>query len=400
MTTIDRYFVRRLAVATIAVTAGFSGPIILVSLINQFPLIAVSTTLLWPALYGISCMILLHSMPALVPGAIIWVYGQFLADGTIVTMYMAGRSAFAVKMPAIIVSLIAVAAGYGLSCHFAPDSAKYIHDLLFVLRKDLSPDLLEAGKFNQIGRDGQVIFFERKVDGNRIAKVFIRQVESDDEQNTSVERTYIAEHGFFQGIQGSRWVVLTEGTLFITKNEDDIRKVDFREFYWHPTAYFGGNTVRHYKIFDEMTTTEFLESRDAAMAEPRPAREWVREAAKRFLVPLLALIHTVFGLALLTLFGAMTERRGYITSLLNGLVILLHALIIILIEIVGQLHASLIWAVAALLCLELGAAILMMTAGPRYLLQSYLDNLELPRIRLFERIELFFSDRAADTPSR
>ena len=174
MRTIDRYFVRRLAIATLAVTAGFSGPIILVWLINQFPLIAISATLLWPALYGISCMVLLHSVPALVPGAIIWVYGQFLADGTIVTLYMAGRSSLAVKMPAIVISLVAVAAGYGLSCFFAPDSAKYIHDLLFVLRKDMSPDLLQAGKFNQIGRDGQVIFFEQKVDSDRIAKVFIR----------------------------------------------------------------------------------------------------------------------------------------------------------------------------------------------------------------------------------
>ena len=388
MSTVDRYIFSRLGLAALLATLGLSGPIILVTLINQVPLIAISGRLFWPALYGIGCMILFHTLPILVAGAIVWVYGQFMAEGVIVTLYMAGRSTFAVRLPAILVSLVAVAGGYLLSLHFAPDSAKYIHDILFALRRDMSPDLLEAGKFNEFGQGGQVIFFERKVGNNQIAQIFIRQVENNPANGETTERVYTAEQGVFGGTQGDRWVALVKGSVIIARQRaSDVRKVEFRELVWRPLVGYGEGAVRGYRIYDELNTSDFVAKRQAALAAPKLAREWAKEAVKRFCIPLLALVHTLFGLELLALFGSMTDRRGYQTSLLNGILLAVHVIVVLLAEIVGQVGFSLVWLVLALILLEAGSTLALMNPALRRRVQTMLDNSTLPRLALFVRLE-------------
>ncbi|MEZ5840198.1 MAG: LptF/LptG family permease [Hyphomicrobiales bacterium] len=378
MKTVDRYMTRRLALAALLATVGLSGPIILISLMTHVPLISVSASLLWPALYGISCMILFHTMPILVAGTIIWVYGQFLAEGVLVTLYMAGRSTLAVKLPAILIGLMAVAAGYVLSLHFAPDSAKYVHDVLFALRRDMNPDLLQAGKFNQFGRDGQVIFFQEKVGHDQITKVFIRQVETDGEPEPLQEKVYTADHAIFGGGHGDRWVALLDGSVVIARRgAKQIRKVDFNQLKWRPVAALE-QMGRGYNFYDELATPEFLSARAAAFETGKGAREWAKEAVKRFALPLLAIAHTLLGLELLTLFGLMTDRHGYFAAFLCGAVLTIHLAIVLVTEVIGKVDANFAFVALALIGAEIGLAATLMLGGGRRFVQDLAWRLSPP----------------------
>ncbi|HQF32039.1 MAG TPA: LptF/LptG family permease [Hyphomicrobiales bacterium] len=399
MKTVDRYMTRRLAFAAVLSTVGLSGPIILVSLMNHLPIFSVSSALLWPALYGIGCMILFHTIPILVAGTIIWIYGQFLAEGVLVTLYMAGRSTFAVKLPAFVVGLVAVAAGYALSLHYAPDSARFVHDVLFALRRDMNPDLLEAGKFNPFGRDGQVFFFERKVDGDRVAKVFIRQVDTDGQPQPLQEKVYTADHAIFGGVQGERWVALVDGSVVISKRgADTLRRVHFTQLKWRPVAE-GEALTRGYNFFDEMTTAEFWGARAEAFERSKSSREWAKEAVKRFALPLLALAHTMLGLELLTLFGLMTDRHGYFAAFLVGAVISLHLAIVLATEAIGKVDTAFAFVALAMIVVEIGLAVTLMLGGGRRFVQDLAWKLSPPYPWARGVLALFLPGIAADPSS-
>lgn len=353
--TIDRYLTKQILLASVVVVAVLSGPVIFLSLVSHLPEEALFTSLTWPALLSIGPMILYHVLPALVAVAIVWCYGRFAAEGILLTIFSTGRSTFSVRLPALVVAMVAVVLGYALTCFVIPKTAGRLHDVLYSLRRGVNPALLQAGKFNQFNHGREVIFFEKYINRNELAEVFIREILPDDEQ-----RVFRARYAVFDTDEAGAAIVLLDGTLQTASGDrSQMRVVNFDRMSVPLNGYGGRGFRRDYTIVDELPLFRFLEERPNAFADPVEARRWVHEAINRFFIPILAIVHTWLGLELLPVWRNLDNRRRDRAPLVCVIVALVHFLIIVSIELTVR-DTHLAWVVAGLVCAELTVALALM----------------------------------------
>jgi lipopolysaccharide export system permease protein len=344
--------------ASVVATVVFSGPVILISVSTQLPSEAVLSRLVWPAFASIAPMILYHSMPLLVPLAIIWCYANFSSDGTLVTMHMAGLSNLSVRAPATAVAIVAMTLAYAFSCWVAPRAAGNLQDVMMSLHHDLNPELLRTGRFNTIDGGRQVIFFRSWLDDNAVADVFIRE-----HADTAEERIYQAKQAVFvrDRDKEQRWLVLLDGTVqAFTGDKTSLRVTAFDRLVLPMTEFVYGRSTHPYTLVEEMGPLAFLQGREHAFENPVEGRNWTREAVKRFGIPALALIHMLLGLELLAAWGTMSGRQSDPVGLICALLGFLHLTFVVMAE---QTSVALPWAgaFAAAVVAELAIAIAFMT---------------------------------------
>lgn len=353
--TIDRYLTKQILLASVVFVAVFSGPVIFLSLASHLPEEALFTGLMWPALLSIGPMILYHVLPALVAVAIVWCYGRFATEGILLTIFSTGRSTFSVRLPALAVAMAAVVLGYALTCFVIPRTAGHLHDVLYSLRHGVNPALLQVGKFNQFDHGREVIFFEKYINKNELAEVFIREVRPDNE-----ERVFRARYAIFDRGEVGAGVVLLDGTLqTLSSDQSQVRAVAYDRMFVPLSGYGGPTFRRDYTIVDELPLLRFLEECSRALADPVEARSWVHEAINRFFIPILAIVHTWLGLELLPVWRNLNNRRPDRAPLVCVIVALVHFLIIVSIEQTIR-DMQLAWITAGLVCAELTVGLALM----------------------------------------
>jgi lipopolysaccharide export system permease protein len=336
--------------------------VVLISLTMQLPSEAALTWLVWPALATITPMIVYHTLPLLVPLAIVWCYAGFAANGTLVTMHMAGLSNLSVRAPAITVAILAMAVAYAMSCWVAPRNAGNLQDVMMSLRHDLNPALLRIGQFNSIDGGRQVVFFRSRLNDSAIADVFIRE-----RAGTAEERIYQAKQAIFARDldEEKRGIILLDGTIqLFNGDKTTLRVTTFDRLVLPLTEFAFGRSTHPYTLVEELGPLAFLQGRGEAFKTPVEGRNWTREALKRFVVPALALIHALLGLELLAVWGTMSGREDDPVALVCAILGSLHFAVIFLAE---QTSVALPWAgaVVAVAVTELAVAIGLMTIRSR-----------------------------------
>jgi lipopolysaccharide export system permease protein len=359
---IDRCLIRQLLFASIVALIAFSAPVVLISLTMQLPSEATLTWLVWPALATIAPMIVYHTLPLLVPLAIVWCYANFAANGTLVTMHMAGLSYLSVRAPAITVAILAMAIAYAMSCWLAPRTAGNLQDVMTSLRHDMNPALLRIGQFNSIDGGRQVVFFRSRLNDSAVADVFIRE-----RAGTAEERIFQAKQAIFARDldEGKRGIILLDGTIqLFNGDKTSLRVTTFDRLVLPLTEFAYGRSTHSYTLVEELGPLAFLQGRAAAFRTAVEGRNWTREALKRFIVPALALIHTLFGLELLAAWGTMSGRQDDPVAIVCAMLGSLHFAVIFLAE---QTSVALPWAAAvvAVAVTELAVAIVLMTVRSR-----------------------------------
>lgn len=343
---------KELVFASAVAVLVMSGPVILISVYTNLPGEALYSALLWPSLASIVPMILYHTVPVLAAVAIIWCYGKFSSDGTLVALHVAGQSNLSVRMPGLLVATGAMILGYLLSSVVAPHTARHLHDVLYSIRYNLTPSLLKAGKFNEFGRKGDVVFVERQVDHNKFFNVFIlrRAVEGE-------ERAYAARYAVFEQNGGEQAVILLDGSVQVfPSKQNEVKVVSFDNMVL-PMAKTA-SAARVYRTVDELETDRFLRDRENAFHDPVRVRSWMREALNRFFIPGLVLAHVLLGLELLGISGVLTDRKRDPIAVICVGIALLHFGAVFAVEQVGA-NIDWVWAVGAVLAAELAAAALL-----------------------------------------
>lgn len=359
---VDRCLIRQLVFASVVALVVFSAPVVLISLSMQLPSEVTLSRLVWPALAAIAPMIVYHTLPLLVPLAIVWCYANFSSNGTLVTMHMAGLSTLSVRAPAITVAIAAMAVAYAMSCWVAPRTAGSLQDLLMSLRHDMNPALLRIGQFNSIDGGRQVVFFRSRLDDSTVADVFIRE-----RAGTAEERIYQARQAVFARDidEAKRGIILLDGTVQLFNGDKTRLSVTaFDRLVLPLTEFAYGRSTHAYTLVEELGPLAFLQGRVEAFRNPVEGRNWTREAVKRFVIPALALIHTLLGLELLAAWGTMSGRENDPVALVCAMLGSLHFAVVFLAE---QTSVALPWAGAAVAVAlaELAAAIALMTLGSR-----------------------------------
>src|SRR6185312_8683856 len=285
-------------------------PVLLIQLMGQLPQSALSSELLWPALFGLAPTIFFITLPVVVSIANTWAYSELAAEGTLTILYTAGLSVLNVRVPAFIVALIAAALGYFASCVLSPMGSTKLLNVVYLIENDLSPSLIEPQRFYSLNGGRRVIQYQERLNKNRIKGVFMRDV-----SNNGDEEIIFADDAIFERRADESWIVLRNGHIqYRKRNAPDGDTVAFIQII-RPTGLAGENfPKRKWTGFSELGFTSFINQYSKIQPNSRQVLQWTSEALERFGIPILALAHTMLGLALVNLWGGSTGRSSKLAA--------------------------------------------------------------------------------------
>src|SRR6185312_16942784 len=97
ISTVQLYLTKRLLFASFIAMLAVFIPVLLIQLMGQLPQSALSSELLWPALFGLAPTIFFITLPVVVGIANTWAYSGLAAEGTLTILYTAGLSVLNVR---------------------------------------------------------------------------------------------------------------------------------------------------------------------------------------------------------------------------------------------------------------------------------------------------------------
>ena len=206
MTRIDRYILRQLAVALLAVTTGLAALVWLTQSLRFIELVLDR---------GLSFFVFLELTSLMLPGfvavimpittfiVVLFTYVRLNADREIVVMRAAGLSQLRLARPGVVVALASVGILYGLQLWLVPLSHGAFRVWQFEIRNQMAAILLQEGVFSSVGADLTVYARERGRDGT------LRGILVHDARDAGQPVTILAEEGRITATpQGPRVVLL------------------------------------------------------------------------------------------------------------------------------------------------------------------------------------------------
>ena len=300
---IDRYILRQLVLALLAVTCGLVALIWLTQSLRFVELVVNR---------GLSLRVFLQLTSLLIPSfvAVIlpittfvvvqFIYQGLAGDRELTVMRAAGLSPAALARPALVLAMLSVVACYGLNIWVVPSAFGAFREFHFEIRNRVAAFLLQEGVFTPVSEDLTVYVRVRERDGT------LRGILVDDARNKEAHATILAERGRLMPEGDTPRVLLSNGSR---------QEIDRRTGQLH-VATFGDYTVelsqaakgevQRYRDATEMSIDELL--------HPGPGvqeRDWGKlraEAHRRLAAPLSTLSYTM--VALVSVLMGMFRRHG------------------------------------------------------------------------------------------
>ena len=122
----------------------------------------------------------------------------------------------------------------------------------------------------------------------------------------------------------------------------------------------GGLPKRSWRGVFELSGAAFFADRQQEAADPHRLAEWTSEAAKRLGIPILALTHVLFGVALVLTVANATGRQSSATTLTVLAVPVIHIAMLIAMETLVRKDPNLVALVGAAIVAELVAALVLL----------------------------------------
>jgi lipopolysaccharide export system permease protein len=352
------YLAKRMAVSALLIEVCLCVPVVMTSIFHYLPPTALRSGLLWPALLGTMPTVLYIALPIAVGVAVMLEFVRMSSEGMIAVLYSLRLSVWAICAPAAAVALVAVMLGYILSSWVAPNYVGEMHDVIYVIRNSLNHRMLEPAHFYTFDDGRRTMYFQRWKTPDIASNIFINQFNSEKQE----EQIITADQAEFRRNEQGVVLVLTNGSIQ-TRAADSLsmRATNFEE-YVMPIAMqgTGGMPKRGWKGVFEMPGGEFFADRAVEAADTHKLSEWTSEAAKRLGIPLLALAHVLFGIALVLTVSSATGRGSTATTLTILAVPSLHIGLLISMETLVRRDPSLVWIVAFAILCEFAASIYLL----------------------------------------
>lgn len=352
------YLAKRMAVSALLIEVCLCVPVVMTSIFHYLPPTALRSGLLWPALLGTMPTVLYIALPIAVGVAVMLEFVRMSSEGMIAVLYSLRLSVWAICAPAAAVALVAVMLGYILSSWVAPNYVGEMHDVIYVIRNSLNHRMLEPAHFYTFDDGRRTMYFQRWKTPDIASNIFINQFNSEKQE----EQIITADQAEFRRNEQGVVLVLTNGSIQ-TRAADSLsmRATNFEE-YVMPIAMqgTGGMPKRGWKGVFEMPGGEFFADRAVEAGDTHKLSEWTSEAAKRLGIPLLALAHVLFGIALVLTVSSATGRGSTATTLTILAVPSLHIGLLISMETLVRRDPSLVWIVAFAILCEFAASIYLL----------------------------------------
>ena len=352
------YLAKRIALSALLIELSLCIPVVMTSIFHYLPPTAVRGGLLWPALLGTLPTVLYIALPIAVGVAIMLEFIRMSSEGMIAVLYSLRLSVWSICMPAVAVSLGAVVIGYAISSFIAPAYVGEMHDVIYVIRNSLNHRMLEPATFYTFDHGTRTLYFQRWQSPDVALNLFIHQFDEEKQE----ERVITAASTEFRRNEHGVVLVMSQGSIQTRpKDSLNMRGANFDEYVMPIEMQgTGGLPRRSWRGVFELPGAEFFKERAADIADPQRLAEWTSEAAKRTGLPILALVHALFGIALVLTVSSATGRGSSATTLTVLAVPAAHIAILIAAETLTRKDPRLIWAVAAAIAVEFGAALGML----------------------------------------
>ena len=349
------YLAKRMAISALLIETCLCVPVVMTSIFHYLPPTAIRGGLLWPALLGTMPTVLYIALPIAVGVAIMLEFIRMSAEGMIGVLYSLRLSVWAICAPAVAVSLLAVVVGYLISSFIAPSYVGDMHDVIYVIRNSLNHRMLEPAHFYTFDDGKRTLYFQRWQTPDIASNIFINQLNPEKKE----EQIIAAAHAEFRRNETGVVLIMGNGSIQ-TRSQDSaaIRAANFDE-YVMPIAMqgSGGMPKRGWRGVFEMPGASFLADRSVEAGDPHKLAEWTSEAAKRLGLPMLALTHVLFGIALVLTVSSATGRGSTATTLTVLAVPAIHIGMLISMETLVRKDPRLVWLVAAAIVAEMLAAL-------------------------------------------
>jgi lipopolysaccharide export system permease protein len=208
MTLIDRYILRQLGIALLAVTTGLAALVWLTQSLRFIELVLDR---------GLSFGVFLELTSLMLPGfvavilpittfiVVLFIYVRMNTDREIVVMRAAGLSQLRLARPGVAVALVSVGIMYGLNLWLVPVTHSAFRVWQFEIRNQMAAILLQEGVFSSVGGDLTVYARERTRDGT------LRGILVHDARDAGQPVTILAEEGRITATPLGPRVVLLNG---------------------------------------------------------------------------------------------------------------------------------------------------------------------------------------------
>ncbi len=328
MNRLDRYILRQLVLALLAVTVGLAALVWLTQSLRFIELVLDR---------GLSFLVFLELTGLLLPGffavilpittfvVILFAYVRLAADRELVVMRAAGLSQGQLARPALLLALLSVGLCYALNLWAVPASQAKFRAWQFEIRNELAAILLQEGVFSSVGDELTVYARERDRDGT------LRGILIHDTREKGAPVTILAEAGrITPGPQGPR-VTLENGQR---QQVERVPPPANAPPGTPPTLRlsvltFGENSVElarggreeqeRYRNAPERTLSELLHPDPADRIPERDIRRFRAEAHRRLAEPLTALGYAFVALA--TVLTGEFRRHGGGLRLFVGILV-------------------------------------------------------------------------------
>jgi lipopolysaccharide export system permease protein len=352
------YLAKRIALSALLIELSLCIPVVMTSIFHYLPPTAIRGGLLWPALLGTLPTVLYIALPIAVGVAIMLEFVRMSSEGMIAVLYSLRLSVWSICLPAVAVSLAAVVIGYVISSFIAPAYVGQMHDVIYVIRNSLNHRMLEPARFYTFDNGTRTLYFQRWQSPDVALGVFIHQYDAEKKE----ERIISAAQTEFRRNEHGVVLVMSNGSIQTRPDGSlKMRGANFDE-YVMPIDMQGtsGMPKRNWRGVFELPGMSFFRERAADAADPQRLAEWTSEAAKRLGIPILSLVHALFGIALVLTVSSATGRGSSATTLTILAVPAAHIAILIGAETLVRKDPRLIVVVAAAIALEFLVALVLL----------------------------------------
>jgi lipopolysaccharide export system permease protein len=280
-TQIDRYLLRQLGLAVVAVTSGLVALIWLTQSL-RFVELVVNRGLSFRVFFELTGLLIPSFVAVILPittfVVVQFVYQRLAGDREITVMRAAGLSPLALARPALVLVLLLVCCSYLLNLWIVPAAFGAFRQYNFEIRNRVAAFLLQEGVFTPVSDDLTVYVRSRSPDGT------LNGILVDDARQKNSHATIIAERGRLVANGGTPRVLLFDGSRQeIDKQTGRLNVLTFAE---NAVDLSDPNKTEETRIRDpqEMSLWELFNP--AGIAPERDYNKLYAEAHRRLASPL------------------------------------------------------------------------------------------------------------------
>ena len=222
------YILRQLGSTVVFVTVALTGVVWLSQslrfldfIINKglsFISFAKLTMLLMPTVLAII-------LPVAAFCAVIYVYNRLNTDRELIVLRAAGLSPWALAMPALVMALCVMGAGYTINLYLMPAGFRTFKDEQYVLRADYSHILLQEGVFNSL-IDGLTVYVRARNPNGEVLGILVH-----DSREEGAPVTMMAERGALVSTpEGPRFLMINGNRQEVSTQGQNIRMLFFDRY--------------------------------------------------------------------------------------------------------------------------------------------------------------------------